>query len=123
MFRNTLVAAALLSASISAMAGHDGHAYGRVISVEPHFVISFGGGQHLDGFRIRYEMGGNYFWTHSHHRPGHVIWMPRPAEPVAHHYRPHPHWNHDRHGDWDGRRDRHQDKRYGKWRDRDHDRY
>lgn len=123
MLRNTLIAAALLTASAGALAGHDDHAYGRVISVEPNFVISFGSGSHQDGFRIRYELGGNYFWTHSRHHPGHAIWVPRPVGPVMHHYGSYPHWKHGRHDDWDDRRDGRRDRRHDDWRDRDHDRH
>lgn len=134
MLRNTFIAAALLAASAGAMAGHDDRVYGRVIAVEPNFVISFGSGSYQDGFRVRYELGGNHFWTHSHHHPGHMIWLPHHARPVIHHpHHPH-HWkhkwhdaHHDRHDHWDrrgdGRRDGHRsDGRHGRDHDRDHDR-
>ena len=125
MLRNTLIAAALLTASAGALAGHDDHVYGRVVSVEPNFVISFGSGRHQDGFRIRYEIGGQHYWTHSHSHPGHGIWVPRPYGHVVHHYR-----QHDRH-DWrDDRRDRRHDRREDRRDDRrddhhngHHDRY
>lgn len=99
MLRKSLIAIALLAASTGVMAGHSDHIYGRVVSVEPHFVLSIGGGGHHDGFRILYEVGGRHYWTHSHHRPGHVIWVPRSVGHVVHHHK-----HHKRHG-WDDRRD------------------
>lgn len=114
MLRKTLIAAALLAASAGAMADHNGYVYGRVVTVEPHFVISFGGGRHYDGFRILYEIGGQHYWTHSHHHPGHTIWVPRPAGHVIHHHYP---WRHD----WRGWDDRRHDRWDNRWDDRDHD--
>jgi len=126
MLRNTLVAAALLTTSAGAMAGHDDYAYGRVISVEPNFVISFGNSQRQDGFRIRYELGGNYFWTHSHHRPGHVIWVPRPISHVVHHYPGHRDrhdWRDDRHERREERRDERHNNRWDNQHNGHHDHY
>lgn len=124
MLRKNLIAVALLAASTGAMAGYDDHIYGRVVSVEPHFVFSIGSGGHHDGFRVLYEAGGRHYWTHSHHRPGHTIWVPRPVGHVIHHYkRP------QRQQHWDGRRDdRWNDHRPWERHDRDghrgpHDRY
>lgn len=124
MLRKSLIAIALLAASGGAMAGHDTHVYGRVVSVEPHFSISFSSGRHHDGFRILYEVGGHRYWTHSRHHPGHVIWVPRPVEHHVHHHKHHYKRHHndywrDRHDEWrsdrghwdrhdrDGRRDHH----------------
>lgn len=115
MLRKTLIAAALLAASSGAMAGGD-YVHGRVVTVEPNFVISFGGGRHHDGFRILYEAGGRHYWTHSHYHPGHVIWVPRPVGHHIHHYK-----HQYRHG-WDDRRDKWRDSRGG-WDDRPHYRY
>ncbi|MEQ1663151.1 MAG: hypothetical protein ABL877_10705 [Thiobacillus sp.] len=77
MLRNLILAASLLVASGSALAW-DGYnrSYGHVVSVEPHFVLSFGGGRHHDGFRVLYEVSGTRYWTHSHHHPGHTILVP-----------------------------------------------
>ena len=114
MLRKSLIGIALLAASTGALAGDD-YIYGRVVTVEPHFSISFGGGRHHDGFRIMYEVGGQHYWTHSHYRPGHVIWVPRP---VVHHIHHHKHKHHYRHG-WDDRRhDRWDDRRHDRWDDR-----
>lgn len=105
MLRTLLIATALLAASGTAIArGDDGH--GRVISVEPHFVISFGT-RHHDGFRVLYESGGARYWTHTQYRPSRVIVLPPPYR-VMHeqHYRDYGRgWDghHDRRG-WDGRR-------------------
>lgn len=117
MLRNSLIAISLLAASAGAMASDDDYIYGRVVTVEPHFSISFGGGGHHDGFRILYESGGQHYWTHSRHRPGHVIWVPRPiGHNVQHH-------KHHRHHGWHGRRDDHRDDHhYGRHDDRHDDR-
>lgn len=79
MLINLLLAAALVTAS-GAVFARDG--YGRVVSVEPHFTVSFGTRYH-DGFRVLYETGGHRYWTHSHHHPGSYIVLP-------------PQWVHDR---------------------------
>ena len=114
-----LGAVALLAASTGAMAGD--YVYGRVVTVEPHFSISFGSGRHHDGFRIMYEVGGQHYWTHSHRRPGHVIWVPRPVVHHVHHHKYRHHYRHDwndRWNDrWDGRWDGHRDDRRDGWRD------
>ncbi len=106
MLRKSLFAIALLAASGGAMAGHDDYVYGRVVSVEPHFSISISSGRYHDGFRILYETGGQRYWTHSTHRPGQVIWVPRPAVRHMHHH-------YDRHDRRDRRDDRRED--YGRW--------
>lgn len=117
MLRTLVLAASLLAASGSALAHNDyGPRQGRVISVEPNFVISFGT-RHHDGFRILYESGGQRYWTHSYHRPGPVIVLPaRHVTHVYHPYRPgwddRRDWRHDRR-DWrhDNRQDRRGDRR------------
>lgn len=96
MLRKNLIALALVAASTAAVAGRDDYVYGRVVSVEPHFVISIGGGRQYDGFRVLYDVGGQRYWTHSHRHPGHTIWVPRPYPPMVHHYR----YRYDRPG-WD----------------------
>ncbi len=120
MLRKSLIAIALIAASSGAMASHDDHVYGRVVSIEPHFSVSFGSDRHHDGFRILYEVGGNRYWTQSHYYPGRVIWVPRPVGHQVHHHKyqgrfderdRHYGWRDDR-GSWDrhnhdGRRDRH----------------
>lgn len=90
MLRTLILATNLLVASGSALAwdGYD-RSYGHVVSVEPHFVLSFGGGRHHDGFRVLYEVGGSRYWTHSHHHPGHTILVPS--------YRTHDSYGHGRH--------------------------
>ena len=97
MLRKILIATALLTASGTALAHSD---YGRVVSVEPHFAISFGT-RHHDGFRVLYESGGARYWTHTRHHPGHVIVLPE-----RHHVR---HVQHHRdygyRDDWRGRDD------------------
>lgn len=119
MLRKSLIAIALLAASASGsvLADHREHVYGRVVSVEPHFSISFGSGHH-DGFRILYEVGGRHYWTHSRHHPGHVIWVPRP---LGHHVDHHKH--HNKHHYRHERRERHDGWRDGRdtWDRHDHD--
>lgn len=107
MLRTLLIATALLAASGSAVAHDENYDRGRVVSVEPHFVVSFGT-RHHDGFRVLYESGGSRYWTHTRHHPGHVIVLP-PSHSVthAHHYRDHGRG-------WDKRHDR--DERRG-WRE------
>lgn len=126
MLRNLLIAAALLTVSGTALAHRD-DGYGRVISVEPNFVISFGT-RHHDGFRVMYESGGDRYWTYSPYRPGRTIILP-PRHRVyhVHQYREYGgrwdnrrDWN-DRRGDWrDDRHDnRHEDRREHRRHDRD----
>lgn len=116
MLRTLLIATALLAASGTAIARSD-YGHGRVVSVEPHFVLSFGT-RHHDGFRVLVESGGARYWTHSPYHPGHAIMLPPPHR-VTHvrHYREYGYreygrgWD-DRHGrkdrrdDW--RKDRHE---------------
>lgn len=125
MLRTLLIATALLTTSGAALA-RDDHGYGRVVSVEPHFVISFGT-RHHDGFRVLYESGGHHYWTHSAYRPHHTIVLP-PRHQVrhVHHYRDHRRdWDDRR--DWNDRRDYRRDDRHDRRDDRRdhrrHDRY
>src|SRR4030065_1830864 len=71
MLRILLIATALLAASGTAIARSD-YGHGRVVSVEPHFVISFGT-RHHDGFRVLVESGGRRYWTHNPHPQGPVL--------------------------------------------------
>lgn len=121
MLRKSLFAVALLAASAGAMA-HDDYVYGRVVTVEPHFSISFGSGGYHDGFRILYDVGGRHYWTHSRHHPGHTIWVPRPASHHVHHHkhRHERHYRYERDGRWDDRRGDHRGnrghyERYGRY--------
>ncbi|MBT9590934.1 MAG: hypothetical protein IV089_08510 [Thiobacillus sp.] len=121
MLRTLLIATALLTTSGAALA-RDGDEYGRVISVEPSFSISFGT-RHHDGYRVQYESGGHHYWTHSPHHPGHYFVLP-PQHYVQSNYgyRDHGWRGHERHH-WKGHRedrrhDRHDDREY-----RRHDRY
>ncbi len=107
MLRKSLIAVALLAASSGAMADDD-YVYGRVVTVEPSFSISFGSGSHHDGYRVMYEVGGRHYWTHSHDHPGEVIWVQRPPGHYVHHHKHH-YKGHHGHGkrhhgrghDWD----------------------
>ena len=107
MLRTLLIASALLTASGTAIA-RDDYGHGRVVSVEPHFVLSFGT-RHHDGFRVLYESGGSRYWTHTPYRPSHTILLPpRHRVQHVHHYRDYGRGWDDRRG-WkdrhDGRRD------------------
>lgn len=118
MLPKLLLAATLLASSATALA-HDDR-YGRVVTVEPHFSISFGT-RHHDGFRVLYESGGSHYWTHTHHHPGRVIVLPqhRHVEHV-YHYRDHDRgWDERRH--WRDRDDHHH--RHGKPRHHKHHRH
>jgi len=112
MLRTLLLATALVTASGTALA-HSDYGYGRVVSVEPHFSISFGT-RHHDGFRVLYESGGTRYWTHTPHHPGHVIVLPRHQYRVkhVHHYRDYGHGWDDRRDGWrDDRREHRSDRR------------
>jgi len=124
MLRTLLIATALLTASGTALA-HSGDGYGRVVTVEPNIVISFGTSRH-DGFRVLYESGGSRYWTHTPYRPSHTILLPpRHRVQHVHHYRDYGRgwderrgWN-DRRDDWredrhESRRDRHEQRRHGR---------
>ena len=123
MLRTLLIATALLTTSGAALA-RDGQEYGRVISVEPSFSISFGT-RHHDGYRVQHESGGHHYWTHSPHHPGHYFVLP-PQHYVQSNYgyrdhgwsgRDRHHWKghredrrHDRHDDRDDHEDRRHDR-------------
>ena len=110
MLRTLLIATTLLAASGTAIARSD-YGHGRVVSVEPHFVISFGT-RHHDGFRVLYESGGSRYWTHTPYHPGHVIVLPPPHRVThARHYRDYGYRDYGR--GWDDRRDNRRDG----WRD------
>ena len=76
MLRTLLIASALLTACGTALA-HSDYGYGRVVAVEPHFVISFGT-RHHDGFRVLYESDGYRYWTNTSYYPGPTIVLPPP---------------------------------------------
>jgi hypothetical protein len=118
MLRTLLIATTLLTASGTALA-HSDDGYGRVVTVEPHFAISFGTRYH-DGFRVLYESGGSRYWTYTPRHPGHVIVLP-PQHRVrhVHHHRDYGH-RYDRRG-----RDDHRDGWRGDRREhgRDHRRH
>jgi hypothetical protein len=111
MLRTLLIATTLLTASGTALA-HSDYRSGRVVSVEPHFVFSFGT-RHHDGFRVLVESGGSRYWTHTPHHPGHVIVLP-PQHRVkhVHYHRGYERgWN-DHRDDWrDDRRKHHREHR------------
>ncbi|MFP5419399.1 MAG: hypothetical protein ACLGHA_09620 [Gammaproteobacteria bacterium] len=119
MLRTLLIATALLTTSGVALA-RDGH--GRVITVEPHFSISFGT-RHHDGFRVLYESGGHHYWTHTTYRPTQYIVLPPPQPvyygyPEGHGHKKH-HWKGHRE-DWDDDHGKHR----GYYREsRHHDRH
>lgn len=119
MLRTFVIATALLTASGTALAHDDyGYGYGRVVTVEPHFVISFGT-RHHDGFRVLYESGGSHYWTHTPHHPGHTIVLPprHRIHHVRHHHKHRRGWD-DRHGwhdDRDWRDDRREYRRYDRY--------
>lgn len=117
LIRTLTLAAGLFVASGAALAHDYGSRTGRVVTVEPYFVISFGNRYH-DGFRVLYEVGGQRYWTHSPYRPGHTIVIPpQRVRNVHHHHYSHPGWNHhdwrsDRHHWRDHHRDHHRDHRH-----------
>lgn len=111
MLRTLLIATALLTASGTALA-HSDRGYGRVVAVEPHFVISFGTRQH-DGFSVLYESGGSRYWTHTPYYPGHTIVLPPPhrVQHVYHHRDYGNQWKDHHH---DRRDDRREHRRHGR---------
>ena len=124
MLRKLLLATALLAASGASFA-HDGdYGYGRVVSVEPHFVISFGT-RERDGFRVLYESGGARYWTTTSYYPGPTIVLPPPYRVERVYYRDYGRgwddrgwgrrggWGGWRHERWEHRREhRHHDDDY-----------
>lgn len=115
MLRTLLIAAALLTASSASFAHGGSYGYGRVVSVEPNVVISFGT-YRPDGFRVLYESGGSRYWTRTSYYPGPTIMLPPPyrVERVYYRgdYRPWDDrgWNH-RHGGRDGWREERREHR------------
>lgn len=126
MLRTLMIAVALLGTSGAAMArgSYDyGHDTGRVISVEPHFSISFGSRQH-DGFRVLYESGGNHYWTHTTYRPSHAIVLPsRHQVHHVYHYSDYGYGRDKRHKWKKQRDDRGDARRSNDRRDRNHRRH
>lgn len=121
MLRTLLIATALLTTSGAALA-RDGHDYGRVISVEPSFSVSFGT-RHSDGFRVLYESGGQHYWGHSDHHPGRYFVLP-PQHYVQSNYgyRDHGWSGRDRHH-WKGHREDRRHDRHDDRKDRRHYRH
>ncbi len=74
MLRTVLLASILLTGSGTALA-HGDYGYGRVVTVEPHFVISFGT-RHHDGFSVLYESGGHRYSAYTPYHPGRTIVLP-----------------------------------------------
>lgn len=109
MLRTLLIATALLTASSASFAHGGDYGYGRVVSVEPHFVISFGTRQ-PDGFRVLYESGGYRYSTHTSYYPGPTIVLPPPYRVERAYYR-------DDRRDWDGRGWNHRRGGRDGWRD------
>ncbi|MHB0973283.1 MAG: hypothetical protein ACYC0P_03465 [Thiobacillus sp.] len=112
MLRKLLLATALLTASGASFAHGGGDGYGRVVSVEPHFVISFGT-RERDGFRVLYESGGYRYWTYTSYYPGPTIVLPPPYRVERVYYR-------DYRRDW---HDRDRDRRGGGWGGWRHERW
>jgi hypothetical protein len=75
MIRKLFVAAAMLLAASASALAHGNYGYGRVVTVEPHFAISFGTRDH-DLFSVLYESGGSRYWTHAPYHRGPVIVQP-----------------------------------------------
>lgn len=112
MLRTLLIATALLTTSGAALA-RDSHDYGRVISVEPSFSVSFGT-RHHDGYRVQYESGGQDYWAHSSRPPGQYFVLP-PQHYVQSNYgyRDYGYRDHGRKVHREDRRDnRREDRRY-----------
>jgi len=109
MLRNLLIAGVLLTASGASFAHDGGYGYGRVVSVEPRFTISFGT-YRPDGFQVLYEYGGYRYRTYTSYYPGPRIVLPPPYRVERVYYRDYG-WDRGDRG-WDRRRgDRHD------WRD------
>ena len=115
MLRKLLLTTALLTASGAALAHGGDYGYGRVVSVEPRFVVSFGT-RERDGFRVLYESGGARYWTTTSYYPGPTIVLPPPYRVERVYYRDYgPGWGDRgwgpppgrgwRHGRWDHRRE------------------
>lgn len=115
MLRKLLLATVLLTASGASFAHGGDYGYGRVVSVEPHFVISFGT-RERDGFRVLYESGGARYWTTTSYYPGPTIVLPPPYQVERVYYRDYRRdwddrgWGYRR-GGWDGWRHEHRESR------------
>ncbi len=107
MLRTLLIAAALLTASSASFAHGGSYNHGRVVAVEPRFVISFGT-HRPDGFRVLYESGGARYWTQTSYYPGPTIVLPPRYRAERVYYRDYGYRNDgrasDNHG-WHHRRD------------------
>ena len=123
MLRKLLLATALLTESGASFAHGGGDGYGRVVSVEPRFVVSFGT-RERDGFRVLYESGGARYWTTTSYYPGPTIVLPPPYQVERVYYRDYGDdrgWDHRR-GGWDGwRHERREHRREHRHHDDDDD--
>lgn len=122
MLRTLLIATALLTASSASFAHGGSYGYGRVVSVEPNFVISFGT-YRPDGFRVLYESGGSRYWTRTSYYPGSTIVLPPPYRVERVYYRDYGPWQgrgwKHRHGDRDAwREERREHRGEGRWEHR-----
>ncbi|MHB1093583.1 hypothetical protein [Thiobacillus sp.] len=86
MLRTLLIAGVLLTASGASFAHDGGYGYGRVVSVEPRIVVSFGT-YRPDGFRVLYESGGYRYRTYTSYYPGPRIVLPPPYRVERVYYR------------------------------------
>lgn len=115
MLRKTMISALFLIASGSAMAGDDGRVYGRAVSVEPSFSLSFSSG-HPYHYREPHYSGHRY--GYDHYRPYETVYVPRPVVKHVYHnnyYRVEDGRHHKHHRGWKERHERRE------WRD-DHGR-
>ena len=123
MLRKLLLATALLTVSGASFAHGGDYGYGRVVSVEPRFVVSFGT-RERDGFRVLYESGGARYWTTTSYYPGPTIVLPPPYRVERVYYRDYGDdwgWGHRR-GGWDGwRHERREHRREHRHHDDDDD--
>jgi hypothetical protein len=107
MLRTSLIAAALLTASTGALAHQND--YARVVTVEPHWVVSYGS-PYPNSFQVFYEAGGYPYWTRSYGPPVRVIRAPYPVygHPDGHPAYGYEDKHHDRH-DYGHHGDHHRD--------------
>jgi hypothetical protein len=119
MLRTLLIATALLSASGASYAREGYYGTGRVVTVEPHVVISFGT-PYPDGFRVLYESSGARYWTHAPYYPGpRIVLRPDYRGHRMHHFRDRGRGWGNRH-DWKDRQDDwHEDRRDHRHHDND----
>lgn len=130
MLRTLLIATALLTASSASFAYGDRYGYGRVVTVEPRVVVSFGT-HRPDGFRVLYESGGTRYWTHTSYYPGPTIMLPPPYRVERVYYRDYGRnygrawdnrgWYHRHDGRNDWREDRREYRHHNRHHDHDHD--